>query len=155
MGIHTILVATDFSEHAQVAFEKGCDLALQLGARLHVLHIQDESSLRVAIREGLLNGGQTDEELCKAVDALTAKRLATLVAHVDRSKLAVESHSRRGEPGKVISQLAREIDAGIVVVGRRGAGMMREILTAVVGSVAESVIRKSPCPVLIVRRDPK
>lgn len=155
MGIHTILVATDFSEYAQVAFEKACDLALQLGARLHLLHVQDESALRVAIRESLLDGAQTDEELCKAVEELTAKRFATLLARVDRPKLAVESLSRRGEPGKVISQYAREIDAGITVVGRRGAGMMREILTAVVGSVAESVIRKSPCPVLVVRRDPK
>jgi nucleotide-binding universal stress UspA family protein len=41
----------------------------------------------------------------------------------------------------------------MIVIGRRGAGMVREILTAVVGSVAESVIRKSPCPVLLVRRD--
>ena len=155
MGINTILVATDFSEHAQVAFEKAYDLALQLGAKLHVLHVQDESALRVAIREGLLDGGQTDEELCKAVEALSAKRFATLLACVDRSKLAVESLSRRGEAGRVISDYARQIDAGIIVVGRRGAGMMREILTAVVGSVAESVIRKSPCPVLLVRRDPK
>jgi nucleotide-binding universal stress UspA family protein len=155
MSIHTILVATDFSEHAQVAFEKAYDLALQLGARLHVLHVQDESALRVAIREGLLDGSQTDEELCKAVEALAAQRFATLLARVDRSKLAVDSLSRRGEAGKVISDCAREIDAGIIVVGRRGAGLMREILSAVVGSVAESVIRQSPCPVLLVRRDPK
>jgi nucleotide-binding universal stress UspA family protein len=51
MPINTILVPTDFSENAHVAFETACDLALQLGAKLHVLHVQDESALRVAIKE--------------------------------------------------------------------------------------------------------
>lgn len=153
MGINSILVATDFSENAQAAFEKACDLALQLGAKLHVLHVQDESALRVAIREGLLYESQTDDELGKAVDAFVAERLKVLLASVDQSKLAVDSISRRGEAGKVISEYARETGAGIIVVGRRGAGMIRELVSAVVGSVAESVIRKSPCPVLIVRRD--
>jgi nucleotide-binding universal stress UspA family protein len=153
MSINTILVSTDFSENAQVAFAKAYELALQLRAKLHVVHVQDESSLRVAIREGLLDGQQTDEELCKAVDALTAERLAKLLAGVDRSSVTIESHSLRGESGKVITEYARDTGTGMIVIGRRGAGMVREILTAVVGSVAESVIRKSPCPVLLVRRD--
>jgi nucleotide-binding universal stress UspA family protein len=155
MPFSTILVSTDFSDHAQVTFETAYDLALQLRAKLHILHVQDESNLRVAIREGLLDARQTDEELCSALDALTAERFATLLAGVDRSKVTVESLSRRGDSGKVIVEYAREIDAGVVVIGRRGAGVVRDLLTSVVGSVAESVIRKSPCPVLVVRRDHK
>lgn len=156
MAIGAILIATDFSENAQVAFEKAYDLALQLGAKLHVLHVQDESALRVAIREGLLDERQTDDDLSKAVEALNAERFATLLASVDLSSgVAVDAVSRRGDSGKVIAEYARETGSGIVVMGRRGAGVMKDILTAVVGSVAESVIRRSPCPVLLVRRDPK
>jgi len=155
MSIEAILVATDFSENAQVAFEKAYELALQLGAKLHVLHVQDESALRVAIREGLLDERRTDEELCKAVEALTAERFAILLAGVDRSTVAVDALSRRGDSGKVIAEYASETGSQIIVMGRRGAGVIKDIMTAVVGSVAESVIRRSPCPVLLVRRDHK
>ncbi|HWO01083.1 MAG TPA: universal stress protein [Blastocatellia bacterium] len=155
MPVSMILVSTDFSEYAQAAFETAYDLSVQLGAKLHVLHVQDESNLRVAVREGLLDERQTDEDLCKALEGLTAERFATLLAKVDRSKVAVESLSRRGDSGKVIVDYAREINADMIVIGRRGAGVVRDLLAAVVGSVAESVIRKSSCPVLLVRRDPK
>lgn len=155
MLIETIVVATDFSENAQVAFNKAYDFALQFGAKLHVLHVQDESNLRVAIKEGLLDARQTDEQLSKAVEELTAERFATLLAGLDRSAVALQPVSRHGDSGKVIADYAREVNAGMVVIGRRGAGMMAGILTAVVGSVAESVIRRSPCPVLIVRSDHK
>ncbi len=149
MLIDTILVATDFSDNAQVAFKKAYDFAVQFGAKLHVLHVQDESNLRVAIKEGLLDERQTDEDLSKAVEALTAERFATLFAGVDRSAVSLQSVSRHGDSGKVIADYACEVNAGMVVIGRRGAGLMK----AVVGSVAESVIRRSPCPVLVVRRD--
>ena len=153
MPIKTILVPTDFSENAHVAFEKACDLALQLGAKLHVLHVQDESALRVAIREGLLDDRQTDDELCEAVAALTAGRFAKLLGGPECSGVQVEHELRHGDAGKVIADCAREINAGMIVVGRRGAGVVKDILSAVVGSIAESVIRKSPCPVLVVRHD--
>jgi nucleotide-binding universal stress UspA family protein len=153
MLIDTILVATDFSVNAQVAFKKAYDFALQFTATLHVLHVQDESNLRVAIKEGLLDERQTDEELTKAVETLTAERFSTMLAGIDRSVVALQPASRRGDAGKVIADYAGEVNAGMVVIGRRGAGVMMGLLNAVVGSVAESVIRRSPCPVLIVRSD--
>ncbi|HSO74636.1 MAG TPA: universal stress protein [Blastocatellia bacterium] len=153
MLIDTILVATDFSENAQVAFKKAYDFALQFKAKLHVLHVQDESNLRVAIKEGLLDEKQTDEDLSEAVETLTAERFSTMLAGIDRSAVALQSASRRGDAGKVIADYAGEVNAGMVVIGRRGAGVMMGLLNALVGSVAESVIRRSPCPVLIVRSD--
>jgi len=153
MSIKIILVPTDFSENAQAAFEVAYDLAIQMEAHLRVLHVQDESALRIAIREGLLDGCSTDEQLQAAVEKLTAGRFSKMLAGKDRTKVALEYSARRGDSDQVIVAYAREINADMVVIGRRGAGMMKEIISAVVGSVAESVIRKSPCPVLIVRRD--
>ena len=155
MSINAILIATDFSENARVAFEKGYELALQLGAKLHVLHVQDESSLRVAIREGLLDDQKTDEDLVKAVEALTAERFAILLATVDGASVTVDALLLRGDSGKVIAEYAGETSSGIIVMGRRGAGVMNDMMRAVVGSVAESVIRRSPCPVLLVKPDHK
>jgi nucleotide-binding universal stress UspA family protein len=153
MSIKTILVPTDFSEHAQRAFEKACDLARQLGAKLHLLHVQTGSALRIAVKEGLIDGCSTDEELQKAVAELTEQRFSQVLAGVDCSQVSIEQVCRRGEPGAVIAAYATEIGADLVVVGRRGAGLLQDMREAVIGSVAESAIRKSPCPVLVVRRE--
>ena len=155
MSIKTILAPTDFSENAQVAFETAFDLALQLGAKLHVLHVQDESMLRTAIKEGLLDECSTDEELRAAVERLTKERFSKMFAAVDCSKVEIEHISRRGDSDKVIADYAREINADMIVIGRRGTGLMQGIISVVLGTVAESLIRKSPCPVLVVRRDHK
>lgn len=151
MSYKAILVATDFSENAQRAFERAHDLARQLGAKLHVLHVHDESALRTAIKEGLLREDSTDEQLQQSVAQLTEERFSEMMAGIDPSEVAVERLARRGDPKSVISEFAREIDADLVVVGRRGAGL----IDLVVGSVTDCVIRNSPCPVLVVRRDHK
>jgi universal stress protein A len=155
MSFKTILVPTDFSENAQVAFEKAYDLALQLKAKLHVLHVQDESNLRVAIKEGLLSAQSTDQQLQEAVERLTEDRFSKLLAGVDRSQIEIEHLSRRGDSDSVIIAYAKKINADIVVIGRRGAGTVGTFISVVLGSVAEAVIRKSPCPILVVRRDHK
>ena len=151
MSIQIILVPVDFSENSQVAFEAAYDLALQLGAKLCVLHVQDESTLRIAIKEDLLGQCSTDEELQAAVERLTEERLSKLLSSVDISKVAIEHTSRRGDSDREIVAYAREIEADMLVMGRRGAS----IISTVLGSVTESVIKKSPCPVLVVRLEHK
>ena len=151
MSIQTILVPVDFSEYSQVAFETAYELALQLGAKLYVLHVQDESTLRIAIKEGLLGQCSTDEEVLAAVEHLTEERFSKMLSSVDGSKVTIEHLSRRGDSDREIVIYAREIEADMIAIGRRGAGF----ISAVLGSVAESVIKKSPCPVLVVRREHK
>src|SRR5215471_739483 len=151
--IKTILVPTDFSEHAQRALERASDLAGQLGAKIYLLHVQTEGALRTALKEGLLGATSTDEEICEAVEQLIEERFSQTLCGIDRSNLVVEHCSRRGEPGVLIPAYAEEIGADLIVLGRRGAGLIGEVRAAVIGSVTASVIRKSPCPVMVVRRE--
>jgi len=153
MPVKNIVVATDFSEPAKRAFEYAFGLARELRARLHVLHVQDESSLRVAVKEGLLREDSTDEQLCDAVDHLIKQRLAELVGGIDRSDVEIVTATRRGDARAVAVAYAVEVHADLVAVGRMGAGFIEDIRSAVMGSVAEALIRRSPCPVLVVRRD--
>ena len=155
MPIKTILVPTDFSEHAQRAFERAYDLCSQLGAKLYLLHVQSGGALRVAVQEGLLDGASTDEEVERAVEELTERRFSEMLVGLDRSQVAIEYTSRRGDADTVIIEYAKEIDADLIVVGRRGAGLIEDVRAAVLGSVASSLIKKSPCPVLVVRREHK
>ena len=153
MSINTILVSTDFSDNAQVALERACELAGLLKARLHVLHVQDESSLRIAIKEGLLDTCQTDEAIRAAVGRLTEERFAQMFARADCAGLDITHLSRRGDAAGETLAYAKRINADMLVIGRHGEGVLGNIISAVLGSVAEVIIRKSPCPVLVVRRD--
>jgi nucleotide-binding universal stress UspA family protein len=149
MKIEKILIATDFSDNGQRAFERAYDLATQLGAKLYIVHVHDESTLRIAIKEGLLHADSTDEELGAAVEKLTEERFQKMMAGLDLSQINVEHTTRRGDPKVVIDEYAREMSADMLVVGRRGVS----VKNIVVGSVADSLIRNSCCPVLVVRRD--
>ena len=151
--IKTILVPTDFSEHAQCAFDRACDLARQLGAKIHLLHVQSESSLRTAIKQGLLDVASTDENVREAVSKLIEERFSQALTVTDRSQIDVDHTTRRGDPDFVISAYAAEVGADLIVMGRHGAGFIDEVRAAVIGSVTEAVIRKAPCPIMLVRRD--
>jgi nucleotide-binding universal stress UspA family protein len=153
MRYEKIVVGTDFSENAQAAFEKACDLARQLGAKLYVLHIQDGSALRVAVREELLSADSTDEQLEMTVQQLIAERFSEMSAGLDRSEISLECVSRHGNPKAGIVHYAEEINADMVVIGMRGITAMSMLTSAALGSVAEWVLRRSPCPTLIVRTE--
>jgi universal stress protein A len=153
MTIKTILVPTDFSENAQVAFEEAYNLARQTGAKLLLLHIQDGSTLRIAVKEQLLGSDSTDEQLQAAVGQLTEARFSEILAGLDRSEVTIECISLRGYPKTAIVNYAEEVCADLVVIGMRGITAMSMITSALMGSVAEHVMRHSPCPTLIVRAD--
>ena len=153
MSVKTILVATDFSEHSQRAFEQAYSLAIQVGAKLCVLHVQTENALRTAIKEGLLDSAKTQEEIQRAIEQLTAQRFAQVLSGLGPTAVSIEQASRRGDADAVVAAFAQEIGADLVVVGRRGAGLMQGVRSALLGSVADAVIRKAPCPVMVVRRD--
>ena len=153
MRIQTILVPTDFSKNANVAVEKGCELARQLGAKLYLLHVQDQSTLRTAIKEELFDGDASDELLQVRVRQMVEARFSELLATLNHTNLKIEFLSLRGDPKSLITQYAGEIKADLVVIGMRGITAASRIVSAVIGSVTEYVMRSSPCPTLVVRLD--
>ena len=155
MRFKSILVPTDFSENAQVAVEKGYELASQLGAKLYLLHVQDESTLRTAIKEGLFEEDATDEILQAKVNQAVEARFSEMRSDLNRSAVEIESLSLRGDPKSLIIEYANEIKADMLVIGMRGITAASKIVSAVIGSVTEHVMRKSPCPTLVVRLDQK
>ena len=60
----------------------------------------------------------------------------------------VEARIIEGDPGRALCDLAREVEATVIVMGTRGRGGLRR---AVLGSVSDHVVRNAPCPVLVIR----
>src|SRR5262245_50000140 len=83
MKIKTILVPTDFSENAQLAFEHAFELAQQTGAKLILLHVQSGSAVRTAVREGLLRPGDLDPQIKQNMEKLVKLRFSEMLAGHD------------------------------------------------------------------------
>jgi nucleotide-binding universal stress UspA family protein len=55
-----------------------------------------------------------------------------------------------GNPGTELELFARDVGATVLVVGSRGRGGLKR---ALLGSVSDHLVRRAPCPVLVVRED--
>jgi nucleotide-binding universal stress UspA family protein len=152
--IRRILVPIDFSPNAQMAFNAGYHLANAVGAELDVLHVQEGSTLRTAIKENLVQRSPSNSALKEAVEELQDARFAQLTAGIN-CEVPVRCVTVRGDPDAAIVEYALDNKADLMVVGMRGSGAGNKIRASLLGSVAEAMIRKSPCPVLVVRPDHK
>ena len=137
-----ILLATDGSPHAELAAKTAVDLAQATDSRLHVVAVGRTFPAAVydeyaqARREDLRREAQ--EMLDDQVRKIEEAGGTVAVAHVKLDEQRDEA----------IVHLAEDIDAGIIVIGSRGFGGMKR---ALMGNVADSVVRHAHCPVLVVR----
>jgi len=140
----SILLATDFSEPAGEAAAHAIALARATGARLHLLHVIEEFSYWESFSLKSFPSPEVLDELAKSA------RLALddLVDEKDRAGLAITTEVRHGKPFVEIIRAARDAGADVVVIGSHGASGLAETLF---GSTAETVVRKAPCAVLVVR----
>lgn len=145
MVFRKILVPTDFSETAGTALYYAKQLAHQFDAELHLLHVC-EDPMRLAGWPVLVTtpAPEVGEEV-----AVLREELTNLLASDDRTPLKAEVHLIIGQPtGLAISRYAAEHEFELIVMGTHGRG---PITHALMGSVAESVVRSAPCPVLTIR----
>lgn len=138
LGIRTILHPTDFSPLAKRALEVACSLAQDYKARLVLLHVHDPPAPI---------GELVPTEPPNVRDYLL-RELNALHAPAD---IAVE---RRLEIGSIVEGVlcvATETKSDLIVIGTHGRGGLGRML---LGSVAEAVLRQSPCMVLTVKGEP-
>ena len=137
-----ILLATDGSPHAELAARKAVDLAESTKARLHVVAVG--RTFPAAVYEVYTETGRQDlrREAQEVLDAQVKKIEeaggTVAIAHLKLNESRDEA----------IVHLAEEIDADLIVIGSRGFGGLKR---ALLGNVADSVVRHAHCPVLVVR----
>jgi len=139
LPIRTIVYPTDFSERSGYAFQVACALARDYGARLFVLHVKTPPL--VVYGEGPF----LPPEPTVASQALHEK-LDRLVP--PDPKVWVEHLMTEGDPATEILRLAEESKCDLIVMGTHGRTGLRRLL---MGSVAEQVVRKAPCPVFTLK----
>jgi nucleotide-binding universal stress UspA family protein len=146
--LQTLLAATDLSAPSRHAVLRAAMLARDAGARLELVHVVD----KIALNELELLFGDEAATLQEAIRAQMRDALADLAADICEP-LGI-SAGRQLVEGAVlggIASLADRLDAGLLVVGARGAGFMRHWL---LGATAERLLRKTLRPVLVVKQTP-
>jgi nucleotide-binding universal stress UspA family protein len=140
-----ILVASDFSDTARIAADWAADFARALGAKLVVVHVFDMPVVGLPDAAFIVDAktaARLSEQAQRGLDSEIA-RLRELGAAVEAGLL------RQGDARDVIPKAAESAGAGLVVVGSHGR---RGLSRALLGSVAESIVRSSNVPVVVVRK---
>ncbi len=140
--INRILAATDFSECSGHALRYACEMAEVFGAELHLLSVIEIPA--GAYPEFGISVRDIESGLIRSAE----KSLSELPVHKWKDKLTVSRSVVRGAPFVEIVRYAREHDIDLIVMGTHGRGAITHML---MGSTAERVVRKAPCPVLTVR----
>jgi len=159
-----LLVAVDLSPRNEEVFETGLDLARQSGASLMLVHVPSSDAPESPTMPTLIGPDyypssttasvmEIYEKLWRAYEEKgleVLKRFAEKARQVD---VPIEYAQSAGIPGKTICQLARDSEADLIVIGRRGHSGFNELIA---GSVSNYVMHHAPCSVLIVQHgDPR
>ena len=136
----TILFATDFSDTADAALAEAAAVAREHGAKLLILHVQGP----------LVAYAMTGP--CYMVPETESDRLKEALSRIvpPGQGLVCEHLLVMGDPASEIVRIARDEQTDMIVMGSHGRRGLNRLL---LGSVAETVLRHAPCPVLIYRGD--
>ena len=145
--LDTILVPVDFSEHSLHAIDYAIRLGRVFHSRLVLVHVYhfpvelltDWSSYgTLAGSAEILEGLRKDRE----------EQMAALVAEKSGAGVPIDARVLEGTPFSEICKAARAEGANLIVMGTRGLTGLKHVL---IGSTAEKVVRKAPCPVLVLK----
>src|SRR5262249_42012810 len=135
--LRTILHATDFSPYSQYAFNLACALARDYRARLLVVHVKVAPTMLVGEFGAVPAVGENDDAVRHELLALRPP-----------SGVSAEHILADGPPAAEIIRVAKENGCDLIVLGSHGRTGLARLL---MGSVAETVVRKASCPVLVVK----
>lgn len=137
-----IVAAVDGSEQSMVAARTAVEIARDSGARLIFVTV-------VRPPEGWwgLEGAPPSPEVLAEAIAEGGRELNNLIGTLDTDGIQVDTSEELGDPASKIIEVVEANNADLLVVGRRGAGLVERVM---LGSVADRLAHHAPCPLLIV-----
>ena len=144
-----ILLAADGSEEADLALRTATDLATSTDSELHIVYVEAASYVFPTSDWETVGVEGLPTRLDEMAEEAARTNVDEQVQTVGETYGGIPgAHARVGFPDAEIVDLAKEIGAGLIVMGSRGMGGVRR---ALMGSVSDSVVRHAHCPVLVVR----
>ncbi|HEX6273867.1 MAG TPA: universal stress protein [Polyangiaceae bacterium] len=145
-AVQHILVPVDFSMPSRVAFDYASDLAKKLGATLDVLHVWQAPNF-VPLGSGVAGVGEAT--MTEMIRKNAEEALDGFIDEARKRGVAVRSaRAVGGPPAWSVVDEAKAAGHDLIVIGTHGrTGLSHALL----GSVAENVVRHAHCPVLTIR----
>lgn len=143
IAIQRILVPLDFSVHAETVLQWAAHLAEEHESRVVLLH-----AYHLPLEFQQLEGAYLPPDFWSSVKTEAQQTLERHAEVLRKSGLTVETVVREGYPATVIEEEAQRQQVDLIVIGTRGLSGLKHLL---LGSVAERVVQKAPCPVLTVK----
>ena len=143
IDIQLILVPIDFSDQADAVIEWATHLAEEHSSKILLLHVYH---LPVEFQQ--LEGAYLPPDFWSNVKKEAEQQLTTHTQQIRKHDVEVTPLVREGYPATIIVEEAESQGADLIVIGTHGHTGLKHLL---LGSVAERVVQKSPCPVLTVK----
>ena len=157
-----ILVAIDLSTVSESVFEKALSMAKLSQAKLMILHVLSQDERGSPILEGITGLNyyemvelETIKSYQKQWQEYVERGLETLKALANQAAeagVSSEYSQLTGKPGRQICQVARDWNADLIIMGRRGYSGLNELI---LGSVSNYALHHAHCSVLIVQLSPQ
>ena len=145
-----ILAPSDFSHHSETAIKAAFELASQFDATLHLLHVLAEPVAAIAPEPMIVSVEPPEYYHESEIACLGA--LKELSEKFNSAHVQVKTAALWGSPIDSILDYASQNAIELIVISTHGRTGLSHILLA---SVAESIIRNAPCPVLTFREKSK
>jgi nucleotide-binding universal stress UspA family protein len=143
-----LLVPTDFSEPSKIALHYAKAFAETFQASLHLLHVIEERALAYKELAASSLAPFNLSTLLEEIEQNVRDQLNRMLPENERAKYQAQLVTLTGSPFLEIVRYAKAQDIDLIIIGTHGRGPIAHVL---MGSVAERVVRKAPCPVLTVR----
>jgi nucleotide-binding universal stress UspA family protein len=143
IDVRRILVPVDFSENTPAVLEWAAHLAEEHASAILLLH-----AFHLPVEFQQLEGAYLPPDFWASVRTEAEASLGRYVAELEKRGIEVESIVCEGYAATVIVDEAESRGADLIVIGTHGRSGLKHL---VLGSIAERVVQKSPCPVLTVK----
>jgi universal stress protein A len=144
MNAKRILFPTDFSEYNEAALRYASTLAAESKAHLYIVHVDELADLQPTLGEAAYYYAQTNDSATRRAIRERLEQVVPAIAGV-----SYEHHCLIGSPATEILRFAEQQEVDLIVMASHGRTGISRLL---MGSVAEAVLRRAKCPVLIVKQ---
>ncbi|MEN6349551.1 MAG: universal stress protein [Syntrophomonas sp.] len=152
-----ILVAYDGGNISMKALDKAIELAKDTKAEIYIISIYTDNDIQAWRLRGShypANAGDlfnpNGKDFAAAETGYVNSFQVEPVAKVCQAGIPVHCKITKGKPDTAIVEYSKEICADLAVTGTHNRGNAAKLL---LGSVADSIIRNAPCPVMVVREE--
>jgi len=143
--LNSILVPLDFSDFSKQAFRYALALAEKFDAKMELLNVLIDMEALVP-EPGMLIS--TSDQFMQDQKESALKTMQEWIEECSAQQYSIECKTVIGTPFLEIIRHAKAADSDLIIIGTHGRTGLQHVL---MGSVAEKVVRKAPCPVLTVR----